>query len=147
MERTLIIVKPDAVERRLVGEIIQRLEKKALKIIGLKLEKLARETVEKHYEEHRERPFFGELVEFMSGGPVVLLAVEGPGAVAVCRKLVGATAAYEADPGSIRGDLGLSKQFNLVHASDSLRAAERELSLFFEEREIEEYTLPDEAWW
>ncbi|MCZ6794751.1 MAG: nucleoside-diphosphate kinase [Planctomycetota bacterium] len=147
MERTLIIVKPDAVERRLVGEIIQRLEKKALKIIGLKLEKLARETVEKHYEEHRERPFFGELVEFMSGGPVVLLAVEGPGAVAVCRKLVGATAAYEADPGSLRGDLGLSKQFNLVHASDSLRAAERELSLFFEEREIEEYTLPDEAWW
>lgn len=147
MERTLIIVKPDAVERRLVGEIIQRLEKKALKIIGLKLEKLARETVEKHYEEHRERPFFEELVEFMSGGPVVLLAVEGPGAVAVCRKLVGATAAYEADPGSLRGDLGLSKQFNLVHASDSLRAAERELSLFFEEREIEEYTLPDEAWW
>ena len=147
MEKTLIILKPDAVKRRLIGEIIRRFEIKGLKIIGLKLRKVSRQTVQEHYIEHKERSFYGDLVDFMSSEPVVLLAVEGPGAIAVCRRLVGATAANEAEPGSIRGDLGLSKQFNLVHASDGPDSARRELALFFEEGEFDDYSLPDERWW
>jgi len=147
MERTLIILKPDAVKRRLVGELIRRFERKSLKVIGLKMRTVPVETLEKHYAEHRGKPFFGELVGFMSAGPVVLLAVEGPEAVAICRRLVGKTAANEAEPGTIRGDFGVSRQFNLVHASDSPDSAARELGLFFEKRELEEYRLADEDWW
>lgn len=147
MERTLIILKPDAVTRRLIGEIIRRFERKSLKVIGLRFEKVAVETLEKHYAEHRERPFFSDLVSFMSSGPVVLMAVEGPEAIAICRRLVGSTAAQEAAAGTIRGDLGVSKQSNLVHASDSPDSARRELALFFEEHQLVEYSLPDEKWW
>lgn len=146
MERTLIIVKPDAVERRLVGEVVRRFERKGLKIVGLKLEKLPQEIVAKHYEEHREKPFFSSLVEFMTSGPVVLLALEGVNAIGVARKLTGATFGCEAEAGTIRGDLSVSAKFNLVHASDSSGAARRELALFFKEEEFHEYAMPDEKW-
>ena len=146
MERTLIIFKPDAVERRLVGEVLRRFEQKGLKIVGLKLQKLPRALVETHYEEHNEKPFFSELVEFMSSGPVLLMALEGERAIEVARKLIGATRGYEADPGTVRGDFGLSSQFNLVHGSDSAASATRELELFFAPEELLDYSLPDEKW-
>jgi nucleoside-diphosphate kinase len=146
MERTLIILKPDAVERRLIGEIIRRFEQKGLKLVGLKLVKLGRETVEKHYAEHRQKAFYTSLVDFMTGGPVVLMALEGNRAVDVARKLIGKTYAHEAEAGTIRGDLGLSGQYNLVHGSDSAASAARELALFFAPGEIEEYGIPDEKW-
>jgi nucleoside-diphosphate kinase len=145
-ETTLVILKPDTVERRLIGEILRRFERKGLKVLGLKLTRLSREVVARHYEEHRGRPFYDGLVEFMSGGPVVLLALQGPHAIEVTRKLIGATAAHEAEPGTIRGDLGLSGKFNLVHGSDSPQSAAREVALFFEESELGEYSLPDEKW-
>ncbi len=147
MEKTLIILKPDAVARRLVGDIVSRFERKGLKIIGLKLERVARETIEKHYDEHRSKPFYADLVGFMTMGPVVLLAFEGPYAVEVCRRLVGKTAGYEADAGTVRGDFSLSNQFNLIHASDSVGSAEKELALFFQADELEDYALPDQEWW
>ena len=146
MERTLIILKPDAVERRNIGEIMGRFERKGLKVVGLKLRRLTRETIEKHYSEHREKPFFPSLVEFMTSSPVVIMALEGPRAIAVSRKLIGSTRCFEAEPGTIRGDLGLSGQFNLVHGSDSPESAERELALFFDAGELESYGLPDEKW-
>jgi len=146
MERTLIILKPDAVERRLIGEIVARFENKGLKVVGLKFNTFPKQLVEEHYSEHRAKPFFGEVVGFMTSGPVCVLALEGHRAVEVCRKLVGKTRAYEADAGTIRGDLGLSGQFNLVHGSDSPESAERELELWFRTDELVDYTLPDEKW-
>ena len=146
MQRTLIILKPDAVERRLVGEIVGRFERKGLKIVALKFSRLPRAVVEEHYAEHRERDFFPGLVQFMTAGPVVLLVVEGNEAIEVARRLIGSTRAHEANAGTIRGDLGMSGQFNLVHGSDSPESAARELALFFRPEEIEEYALPDEGW-
>jgi nucleoside-diphosphate kinase len=146
MERTLIILKPDAVERRMMGEIIGRFERKGLKVVGMKFGTAPREVVEKHYAEHEEKPFFGEVVGFMSGGPTCVLALEGNRAIEVCRRLTGKTKAFEAEPGTIRGDLGLSGQFNLVHGSDSPESAERELTLWFKPGELVSYELPDEKW-
>jgi nucleoside-diphosphate kinase len=146
MERTLVILKPDAVERRLVGDLIRRFEQKGLRIVGLKLQKLPRATVAAHYAEHREKAFFSSLVDFMTSGPVVLMALEGPRAIEVVRRLMGKTKGYESEAGTIRGDLGISAQFNLVHGSDSPASAHRELDLFFRPAELEEYALPDEKW-
>ncbi len=146
MERTLIILKPDAVERRLMGEIIGRFERKGLKVVGMKLGIASRDTVQKHYEEHREKPFFGDVVGFMCGGPTCVMVLEGNHAIGVCRRLMGKTRAFESDPGTIRGDLGLSGQFNLVHGSDSPESAERELAIWFEPDELLSYELPDEKW-
>lgn len=130
-EQTLVLVKGDGVRRRLIGEIIRRLENVGLDIQDLKLMSVSRELAEEHYAEHREKPFFEELVEFITSTPVVAMRVEGEGAIAVVRKLMGATNPAEAAPGTIRGDLALSMPDNLVHGSDSPESAGRELGLFF----------------
>jgi nucleoside-diphosphate kinase len=131
MEQTLVLVKGDGVERRLIGEIIRRIEAKGLDIRTMQLMDVSRELAEEHYAEHREKPFFGELVEFITTTPVVAMRVEGEGAIQVMRRLMGSTNPAEADPGTIRGDLALSLPDNLVHGSDSPESAERELKLFF----------------
>ncbi len=131
MQRTLVLVKPDGVRRGLAGEVISRLEKKGLTLVAMELRTLDRATAEEHYGEHRERPFFGELVEFITGGPLVALVVEGPNAVAGVRRLMGVTNPVEATPGSIRGDYALEIGQNLVHGSDSPESAQREVGLFF----------------
>ena len=133
MDRTLILVKPDAFERRLTGEVIARFERKGLAIAALKHMVVSRETAEEHYAEHREKPFFGELVDFITGGPLVAMVLEGHEAVAAARQVIGSTNPVEAAPGSIRGDLGLEVQTNLVHGSDSPESAARETALFFPE--------------
>ncbi len=133
MDRTLILVKPDAFERRLTGEVIARFERKGLRIAALKRMDVARQTAEEHYAEHREKPFFGELVDFITGGPLVAMVLEGHEAVRAARQAIGATDPIEAAPGSIRGDLGLEVQTNLVHGSDSAESATREIGLFFPE--------------
>ena len=130
-ERTLVLVKPDGVRRGLAGEVISRLEKKGLTLVAMELRTLDRATAEEHYGEHRERPFFGELVDFITGGPLVALVVEGPNAVAGTRRLMGVTNPVEATPGSIRGDHALEIGENLVHGSDSTTSAAREVALFF----------------
>lgn len=130
-ERTLVLVKPDGVRRGLVGEVIGRLERKGLSLLAMELRTLSRETAQEHYGEHRERPFFGELVDFITGGPLVALVVEGPNAVAGTRRLMGVTNPVEATPGSIRGDFALEIGENLVHGSDSPESAAREIALFF----------------
>ncbi len=131
MEQTLVLVKGDGVRRRLVGEIIRRIENKGLDIRTLQLMDVSRELAEEHYAEHRDKPFFGELVEFITSTPVVAMRVEGEGAIKVMRNLMGATNPAEAAPGTIRGDLALSLPDNLVHGSDSPESAARELGLFF----------------
>ncbi len=131
MEQTLILVKGDGVRRRLVGEIIRRIEAKTLDIRALQMMAVSRELAEQHYAEHVDKPFFEELVEFITSTPVVALRVEGENAIKVMRNLVGATNPAEAAPGTIRGDLALSLPDNLVHGSDSPESAERELKLFF----------------
>ncbi|HWH43118.1 MAG TPA: nucleoside-diphosphate kinase [Thermoleophilaceae bacterium] len=133
MDRTLILVKPDAFARRLTGEVLARFERKGLTIAAMKLMTVEREVAERHYEEHREKPFFGELVDFITGGPLVALVLEGHEAVTAARQLIGATNPLEAATGSIRGDFGLEVQTNLVHGSDSPESAAREIGIFFPE--------------
>ena len=133
MDRTLILVKPDAFERRLTGEILARFERKGLTIVALKHMTVERDLAEQHYDEHSDKPFFGELVEFITGGPLVALVLEGHEAVRAARQVIGATNPVEAAPGSIRGDYGLEVQTNLVHGSDSPESAAREIGLFFPE--------------
>ena len=131
MEQTLVLVKGDGVRRRLIGEITRRLEAKGLDIRAMKMMDVSRELAEEHYTEHREKPFFEELVEFITSTPVVALTVEGEGAIGTVRNLMGATNPANAAPGTIRGDLALSMPDNLVHGSDSPESAKRELGLFF----------------
>src|SRR5947209_1014248 len=131
MERTLILVKPDAFARRLTGEVIRRFENKGLAIVALRHMTVERDLAERHYDEHREKPFFGDLVEFITGGPLVAMVLEGHEAVSAARQVIGATNPIEAAPGSIRGDYGLEVQTNLVHGSDSAESARREVDLFF----------------
>jgi len=135
-QRTLLILKPDAVARGLIGRILARFEAKGLRLSALKLARLPEALVRRHYADHREKPFFSGLVRFLVSGPVVLCVAEGRDAIAVCRSMLGATCGTAAAPGTIRGDFGLSQRFNLVHASDSPRAARREIRLFFRPREI-----------
>ena len=130
-ERTLVLVKPDGVRRGLVGEVLSRLERKGLTPVAIEMRTLDRATAEEHYGEHRERPFFGELVDFITGGPLVALVVEGPSAVAGTRRIMGVTNPVEATPGSLRGDYALEIGQNLVHGSDSPESAQREVALFF----------------
>ena len=131
LERTLVLLKPDAVQRGLIGAIITRVEQKGLQIVGLKLRQFPKKLVEEHYAVHKERPFYGKLVSFMTSGPVVAIAIEGKEAIEVVRKLIGKTNSRQAEPGTIRGDLGMSFSNNLVHGSDSPEAAKKELALFF----------------
>jgi nucleoside-diphosphate kinase len=133
LSRTLILVKPDAFERGLTGEVLARFERKGLTIAALKLTTVERAQAEEHYAEHAERPFFGELVDFITGGPLVALVLEGHEAVKAARLVIGATNPIEADPGSIRGAFGLEVGKNLVHGSDSDESAEREIGIFFPE--------------
>ncbi|GAA3974321.1 nucleoside-diphosphate kinase [Actinomadura viridis] len=130
-ERTLVLVKPDGVRRGVVGDVISRIERKGLKIVALDLRTLPRETAEAHYEEHASKPFFGELVEFITGGPLVAMVVEGPRAIEAFRALAGATDPVSAAPGTIRGDHALEIGENIVHGSDSTYSADREIKLFF----------------
>ncbi len=131
MQRTLVLVKPDGVRRGLAGEVLSRLEQKGLTLVAMELRTLDRATAEEHYGEHRERPFFGELVEFITSSPLVAMVVEGPNAVPATRRLMGVTNPVEASPGSIRGDYALEIGQNLVHGSDSPESAAREISIFF----------------
>jgi nucleoside-diphosphate kinase len=133
MDRTLILVKPDAFERGLTGEIIARFERKGLAIVAMKHMTVTRELAEQHYAEHREKPFFGDLVKFITGGPLVAFVLEGYEAVTAARQVIGATNPLEAAPGSIRGDFALEVQTNLVHGADSNDSAAREIALFFPE--------------
>jgi nucleoside-diphosphate kinase len=133
VSRTLILVKPDAFERGLTGEIVSRFERKGLRPVAMKLMQIDQEFAGRHYEEHTEKPFFGELVEFITGGPLVAMVIEGESAVEAARQVIGATDPLEAAPGSIRGDFATVVTFNLVHGSDSDESAEREISLWFPE--------------
>src|SRR3954470_12249970 len=136
MDRTLIILKPDAIQRNLSGEIISRFEKKGLQIVGMKLMKISPQLAETHYEAHKSRPFYPGLVKFMTSSPVIVLALAGKDAIAIARNMMGATFGSKAAPGTIRGDFGVSNSFNLIHGSDSPEAAERELGLFFKPGEV-----------
>lgn len=136
MERTFLMVKPDGVRRGLVGEVIRRIERKGLRLAGMKLLQVSDELAGRHYAEHRDKPFYGELVEFITSGPVVAMVVEGRAAVEVTRSLIGATDPVKAAPGTIRGDFGLLLTENVVHASDSAAAAEREIGLYFQAEEV-----------
>jgi nucleoside-diphosphate kinase len=133
LDRTLILVKPDAFERGLTGEIVARFERKGLKIAAMKHVTVQRDQAEEHYAEHKEKPFFGDLVEFITGGPLVAMVLEGHEAVKAARQVIGATNPIEAAPGSIRGDYGLEVQTNLVHGSDGAESATREIGIFFPE--------------
>lgn len=145
-ERTLILIKPDGVQRLLVGRIIERYEQRGLRIVGLKLMTVERGLAERHYAEHREKPFFPGLVEFITSAPLVAMAVEGPNAIKVCRDINGATRPHEAAPGTIRGDFALETSQNIVHASDSPESAERELALWFSAEELLEYPRDVDRW-
>jgi len=133
MERTLILVKPDAYGRRLSGEILARFERKGLVPVALRVMTMTRELAERHYAEHLEKPFFGELAEFITSGPLVAMVLEGPSAIAAARQLIGSTNPLEAAPGSIRGDLAIATGENLVHGSDGPQSAAREIGIFFPE--------------
>lgn len=146
MEQTFVMVKPDGVGRKLCGEIIGRFESKGLKLVGMKMRIISAELAEKHYAEHAEKPFFGELVSFITSGPTVQMVWEGNEAVSVVRQMNGATNSLKAEPGTIRGDFGLSLQNNLVHASDSAKTAEREIALYFDRSELVEYDIPGAHW-
>ena len=146
MERTLIILKPDAVQRGLIGQILARFENKGLQIVGMKLMQISTKLAETHYEPHRGKPFYAGLVKFMTSSPVVVLAIEGRDAIAICRKMMGATFGSKAEPGTIRGDFGVSNSFNLIHGSDSPESAQRELGLFFQTGELLEWQSASRGW-
>jgi nucleoside-diphosphate kinase len=146
MEQTFVMIKPDGVGRRLCGEIIGRFESKGLRLVGLKMQVLPRELAERHYAEHVGKPFFPGLLEFISSGPTVQMVWEGPGAVEAVRKINGATSCQKADVGTIRGDFGVNTQKNLVHASDSVETAQREIALYFAQDELWNYAMPDGHW-
>jgi nucleoside-diphosphate kinase len=146
MERTLIIFKPDAVQRGLCGEILTRFEKKGLQIVGLKLTQISRSLAETHYEAHKARPFYPGLVAFMTSSPVVIVALQGKDAIMIARNMMGATFGSKAAPGTIRGDYGVSNSYNLIHGSDSPEAATRELGLFFKSEELLSWTPTIQSW-
>ncbi|MBN9494629.1 nucleoside-diphosphate kinase [bacterium] len=145
-ERTLILVKPDAMQRALAGEVISRYERRGLKIVGMKLMRIDRETAERHYGEHREKSFFPGLVTYITSSPVIAAVLEGPNAIDAVRATNGATNPIEATPGSLRADFGLEKGRNLVHASDSAESAVREVALFFDEKELVAWPRDADAW-
>ncbi|MGS0763225.1 nucleoside-diphosphate kinase [Syntrophomonas curvata] len=146
MERTFTMIKPDGVQKGLVGEIIGRIERKGFKLRGLKIMAISPELAGKHYAEHQDKPFFGELVDFITSGPVVAMVWEGPGVIAAMRTLMGKTSPSEALPGTIRGDLAVSTSQNIIHGSDSPESAQREIGLFFSPEEILEYKRDMDKW-
>lgn len=146
MQNTLIIFKPDCVQRRLVGQVLARFEAKGLRIAALKLIRVDRALAEKHYAEHQGKPFFNGLIEFITGGPVVVGVVSGNEAIAVVRSMLGATNGAAAAPGTVRGDYSISKQNNLMHGSDGPESAAREIALWFRPEELVEYTIDGNHW-
>lgn len=146
MERTLIILKPDCVHRRLLGRIIQRFEDKGLVIAGMKLMQISKELAARHYAPHQGKPFYPGLIEYITSGPVVVMVLQGNNVIAVARKMMGKTFGYEAEPGTIRGDFGVSKTFNLIHGSDSPESARTEIELYFTASELLDYKPVTDAW-
>ncbi|MCD8915097.1 MULTISPECIES: nucleoside-diphosphate kinase [Staphylococcus] len=146
MERTFLMIKPDGVQRNIVGEIITRLEKKGLKLVGGKFMTVSKELAETHYGEHAGKPFYEGLVSFITSAPVFAMVVEGENVVEVTRNMIGKTNPTEAAPGTIRGDLGLTVGRNVIHGSDSVESAKREISLWFEPNELSVYTANNEEW-
>jgi len=145
MEKTLILLKPDALQRNFLGEVISRFERKGLKIVGLKMMRLSEKTLEKHYSQHKGKEFFKDLVKFMKDSPVVAIVLEGRGAIKAVRNLCGPTVGREAEAGTIRGDFSMSHQHNIVHASDSLKTAKKEINRFFNDSELFDYEKYDMA--
>ena len=145
-ERTLVLVKPDGVQRQLVGRIVARYEARGLKLVGLKLVRIDRDLAERHYAAHQAKPFFAGLVDFIVSGPLVALALDGPNAIAVVRAINGATRPHEAAPGTVRGDFALETAQNIVHASDSPKAAAMELDLWFRPDELFDYERDVDRW-
>jgi nucleoside-diphosphate kinase len=146
VERTLVIVKPDGVQRGLVGEVLQRLERRGLKIVALDLRTIDAGVAAQHYGEHRGKPFYEGLIDYITSGPSVLMVLEGPNAVAVVRATMGKTNPVDAAPGTIRGDLGLMTGRNLVHGSDAVESAQREVALFFGDRDLPSWQRDADAW-
>jgi nucleoside-diphosphate kinase len=145
-ERTLIIIKPDAVQRHLAGRIIGRFEAKGLKLVAAKLMQISEELARRHYGAHQHQPFFEPAVKFMSSSPSLLMVWEADGIIDMARKIIGSTFGYDAQPGTIRGDFGCSQRYNLIHGSDSPESAEKEIRLFFTPDEIIDYDLADSPW-
>ncbi|GGA61317.1 nucleoside-diphosphate kinase [Ornithinibacillus halotolerans] len=146
MEKTFLMVKPDGVQRNLVGEIVNRFERKGFKLVGAKLMQISDELASEHYGEHKERPFFGELVDFITSGPVFAMVWEGENVIKTAREMMGKTNPAEALPGTVRGDFGVTVGKNVIHGSDSPESAEREINLFFNETELVSYEKQDSAW-
>jgi len=146
MERTLIILKPDAVARRLMGEILTRIEKKGLKLVAAKFMTISRELAEKHYDVHKGKPFFESLVGYLSSGPSMVIVLESTNVISMMRKIMGTTFGYTAEPGTIRGDFGCSRGYNLIHGSDSPESAAYEIPLFFKPEEMAEWQFSDSGW-
>lgn len=146
MERTFLAVKPDGVQRALVGEIVRRFEQKGFKLVGLKLMQVSRETAERHYGEHKGKPFFGGLIDFITSGPIVAMAWEGKNVIATARAMMGATNPANAAAGTIRGDFSVDMGRNLIHGSDGPESAERELGLFFKPEELVSWTRTHDSW-
>ena len=142
MEKTLILLKPDSLQRGLSGEIISRFEKKGFKIIGMKLIKVSKDLAETHYSEHKGKPFFEDLVAFITSSPIIAMVIETQNAINIARNMMGSTNPIDALPGTIRGDFGISVEYNIIHGSDSETSAKREISLFFNEKELIEYSKP-----
>lgn len=146
MEKTFLMVKPDGVQRQLIGQIVSRFEQKGLKLIGAKLMKISEELAQQHYGEHKEKPFFNELVQFITSGPVFAMVWEGENAIEIARQMMGKTNPKDALSGTIRGDFGLTVGKNVIHGSDSPESAEREIQLFFKAEELVEYDREIDAW-
>jgi len=146
MERTLIIFKPDALQRRLTGRILQRFEDKGLTIAGMKLMRISRELAEEHYAPHKGKPFYPGLIDYITSGPVMVLLLAGPRAIEMSRTLMGKTFGFEAAPGTIRGDFGASRSYNLIHGSDSPESAATEIALYFKGDELLEYAPAGAQW-
>ncbi|WP_349924768.1 nucleoside-diphosphate kinase [Bacillus altitudinis] len=146
MDKTFLMVKPDGVERQLIGEIVSRFEKKGLQLVGAKLMSIPKEVAETHYREHKEKPFFGELVDFITSGPVFAMVWQGEQVVDVTRQIIGKTNPKEALPGTIRGDYGLTVGKNIIHGSDSPESAEREINLFFKQEELTNWDQTISSW-
>lgn len=146
MEQTFLMIKPDGVQRNLIGSIVERLENKGFKIVGAKLMQVSDDLAKTHYKEHEDKPFYGELVDFITSGPVLAMVLEGESVIPTARLIVGSTNPQEAAPGTIRGDYGLTVAKNIIHGSDSEESAEREISLFFDEDEIIDYNLSNSKW-
>lgn len=146
MEKTFLMVKPDGVQRNLIGEIVARFERKGFKLAGAKLMVIPNTLAEQHYGEHKDKPFFGELVEFITSGPVFAMVWEGEEVIATARQMMGATKPQDAAPGTIRGDFGVTVGKNVIHGSDSPESAEREINLFFDQKEIVDYQKENLAW-